>query len=114
MRLAHALFACAALLLSLGPSVDAMAGAAKIAVESGRTGAVVTAVAALDLIDDTLDHLPGKSGGEQQQLIVPPLSPAAAPEVTPSVFEADGGWIACPVRALASCPSENPKRPPRA
>ena len=112
--LARALFAWAALILSLGPSMDAVAGAAKASVEAGHSTFILEAVASFDVIDDPLDHFPGKSGEPQQQHVAVPLLPSRAAEVG-APFAADQCvWIVSAGSPLASCTPEGLERPPRA
>lgn len=112
---AQLMFACAALVLTFGPTVDAVAGAARMAVEAGHAGGFLKALAAFDVIDDTLDHLPGKLVGEaqQQHLAVPLPPPVVADAGAPSAAPARG-WALRPAKPLASRPSESLERPPRA
>ena len=109
-----ALFALATLILSVGPSLDALGGAARAAVQAGETSTVVRLVAAFDVIDDVLDHLPGKDGGEaqQQQHVVPPVGIEIAPAATP-LKAADFSWSLPAIALLASRPYEPLDRPPR-
>ena len=111
---AWALFALAALIISIGPSLDALGGAAQTAVEAGETSMVVRLVAAFDVVDDVLDHVPGKSGGEpqQQQHVVAPTGIEIAPAATP-LAPADFSWSPPDIRTLASRPPERLDRPPR-
>ena len=111
---ARVLFACAALILSLGPSVDAMAGAAKLSLEAGHSTAALETVASFDVIDDTLDHLPGKVGGEpQQQQLAVPLSPASSAELVPPFVAGAWNWVVSAGPVLRSRAPEGLERPPR-
>jgi|GEM_PF-2947234 len=109
----RALFAVAALILSLGCSVDAVAGAAKASVEAGHGGVIVKAIAAFDVIDDALDHLPGKAGGEPQQQLVLPLPPAPDIAMAPPQGYRTCGWSLGAGLPPGLCAPEGLERPPR-
>ena len=72
--LARTLFALAALILSLGPPLDALAHPASVAVEAGQDSLLLKLISTFDVIDDGLDQLPGAPAHDQQQLTVAPFS----------------------------------------
>lgn len=111
---AHAVYAVAAFILSLGPSVDAGAGVANAAVEAGASSSALKLIAAFDVIDDTLDHLPGKSGEPQQQQLMAPISSPMTVVAVAMRSAEDCGWASPGVAALASCVPDRLDRPPRA
>jgi hypothetical protein len=114
-RLACALFALAGAIYCLGASADSVAGVAKASVEAGHSGVMLKVIAAFDVIDDALDHLPGKASGEaQQQHQAVPLSPAPGGAVTPRHVASACEWLTDPDGHADLSAPEGLERPPRA
>lgn len=65
-----------AMLLAFGPPMDAAAHVAAQAVAAGDNSPVMTFVAAFDVLDDVLDHLPGDNPNKPAQIVITMAIPA--------------------------------------
>lgn len=59
-----------AMLLAFGPPLDTAAHVASQAVEAGDSSPILKFVAAFDVLDDALDHLPGDGPGKPAQIVI--------------------------------------------